>query len=161
MAGIVQGLISSIKTASAPAGDLVLNGSFTVNVNGWYNEYDVSRSTAVYNSSPASMFVSYLFGEDAPFTSYSRTGVLTIGQAYSLSLWLKNANSFGSLTVVLQCGTASKQTVLSHTASGPWVNIKVENVVCAGNTNMTISIASDAEVFYVDDVVAVAGTTAP
>jgi hypothetical protein len=159
MVGIAQGLIGSIKTASAPAGDLVLNGSFTVNVNGW--DYDVSRSTAVYNSSPASMFVSYLYGEDAPFTSYSRTGVLTIGQAYSLSLWLKNGNSVGSITVLLRCGTASKQTVLSHTASGPWVNIKVENVVCAGNTNMTISIASDGELFYVDDVVAVAGTTAP
>jgi hypothetical protein len=159
VAGIVQGLIGSIKTASAPAGDLVLNGSFTVDVSGWFG--DVSRSTAVYNSAPASMFVSYLYGEDAPYTSYSRTGVLTIGQAYSLSLWLKNANSFGSLTVVLQCGTATKQTVLSHTASGPWVNIKVENVVCAGNTNMTISVASDSEVFNVDDVVAVAGTTAP
>jgi len=159
MVGIAQGLIGSIKTASAPAGDLVLNGSFAVDVSGWFG--DVSRDTAVYYSSPASMFVSYLYGEDAPYTSYSRTGVLTIGQAYSLSLWLKNANFIGSLTVVMQCGTATKQTVLSHSASGPWVNIKVENVVCASNTNMLISVASDAEVFNVDDVVAVAGTTAP
>jgi hypothetical protein len=159
VAGIAQGLIGSITTASAPAGDLVLNGSFTVDVSGWFG--DVSRDTAIFKSSPASMFVSYLYGEDPPFTSYSRTAVLTIGQAYSLSLWLKNANSVGALTVVLQCGTATKQTVLTHTASGPWVNIKVENVVCAGNTNMTISVASDSEVFNLDDVVAVAGTTAP
>jgi hypothetical protein len=158
MVGCAQGLIGSIKTASAPPSDLVLNGSFTVDVSGWSG--DVSGDTAVFRSSPASMFVSYLYGEDAPLTGYSRTAVLTIGQAYSLSLWLKNGNSVGSLTVVLQCGTATKQTVLSYTASGPWVNIKVENVVCAGNTNMTISIASNGEVFNVDDVSVVLGATA-
>jgi len=47
------------------------------------------------------------------------------------------------------------------TTSASWVQFKVENLVCTGNTNLLIDILAVDDAFYIDDVVAVAGSTAP
>jgi len=159
MAGIAQGLIGSIKTASASAGNLVLNSSFTSSVSGW--QRNISRNTSIYKSAPASLRVD----GDADFetieTLYSRTGCLTIGQAYSLSVWVKASDYNNDISVFLYAGTAAKSTSMVVTTSASWVQFKVENLVCTGNTNLLIDILAVDDAFYIDDVVAVAGSTAP
>lgn len=157
MSGVVAGLIGSVKSAAATPTNLVLNPSFTDDSTaGWSGEV-FSRVTDFFRTAPASLVYS---GNDYnPQVIYSRNSVLTVGVAYSLSIWIRTFNT-QSFLIQLSVGSggASFQTATQSQAAG-WVNYKIENYVCQSNTNLAISVLSDYSA-YIDDVSVVQGATA-
>jgi hypothetical protein len=137
--------------------NLVDNPSFTsASIAGWTGD-SVSRITSAgyYRTAPAGLVV------DNPDTdanaNYTKTNALTIGQAYSLSFWVGGPNSQTN-AVTFYAGTASKSVAATTSGSG-WTYYKIENVVCAGNT--TLSIQFNAPFLWtIDDISVVAGVTA-
>jgi len=157
MSGVVAGLIASVKSGAAAVVNLVTNGSFTINdITGWTGD-SVSRITSAgyYRTTPAGLVV------DNPDTdanaNYTKANALTIGQAYSLSFWVGGPNSQTN-AVTFYAGTASKFAAVDMPSSG-WTYYKIENVVCTGNT--TLSIQFNAPYAWtIDDISVVAGATA-
>jgi len=161
VSGVVAGLIGSVKSGAAPAPtNLVTNPSFTVNTVDWYDDFpeaQIIRSTSTFRSAPASLTYSGFDG--SPRCYYFKTNLLTIGSAYSLSLWIRTFNT-QSINIVLNAGS-NFQTLTTPTQSSTadWTNYKIQNVTCAGNTTLSIIINS-AFSAYVDDVSVVLGATA-
>jgi hypothetical protein len=158
MSGVVAGLIASIKTATAPSGNLVLNPSFDTDVSPW--QYTITRDVVTYRSAPASGKVIYDVGAELAITQYTRNSSLTIGQNYSASIWVRNNLGAQSFTLALGCGSTFKYTTVSLPVSTSWVNIKVENTVCTANTNLNLQIYGDFYDYNIDDVSVVTGATA-
>jgi hypothetical protein len=158
MSGVVAGLIASIKTAAAPSGNLVLNPSFDTDVSPW--GYSITRDVVTYRSAPASGKVIYNAVYENPITEYIRNSSLTIGQNYSATIWVRNNLSAQYFYMFLFCGNASKSTTVFLPASSSWVSIKVENVTCATNTNLTLQIYADFYDYNIDDVSVITGATA-
>jgi hypothetical protein len=158
MAGIAQGLIGSIKTASAPSGPLVLNGSFDTNTDGWSS---ITRNTTIYRSAPASGRVEFDSNVEAYESIYTQTNCLIIGTAYSVSVWVRNPNFSQTIYVYIYAGTAYKYTSFTLSPSSSWVQFKVENLVCAGNATLQIDVFALDSNFYIDDIDAIAGSTYP
>jgi len=156
VSGVVAGLIGSVKTA--PSGPLVLNGSFDTNTNGWSA---ITRNTTIYRSAPASGQVQFDGNFEAFESIYTRTSCLTIGTAYSASVWVRNENISQTIYVFLYAGTASKFTSFTLSPSTSWVQFKVENLVCAGNATLQIDVFSLDDNFYIDDIDAIVGSTYP
>jgi hypothetical protein len=160
MSGVVAGLIASVKSAPSAPINLVTNPSFTVNTVDWYDDYPASeiiRDTSTFRSAPASLY--YNEFEGTPRCFYFKNNLLTIGSAYSLSLWIRTFNT-QSFNIVLQAGSNFQTlTTPTQTSAQGWVNYKIENVTCAGNSNLFIIINSNAFA-YLDDVSVVLGPTA-
>jgi hypothetical protein len=137
--------------------NLVDNPSFTsASITGWTGD-SVSRFTPKFKTSPASLYI------DNPDTDanamYQKIGALTIGQSYSLSLWVGGVGNFQGAVITFYAGTASKTLTIPARDDTNWTYYKIENVVCTGNTNITIYYNSPANA-YLDDVSIVAGITA-
>ena len=160
MSGVVAGLIASVKSAPSVPVNLVTNPSFTVDTVDWYDDFpqaEIFRDTSTFRSSPASLY--YNEFEGSPRCYYFKTNLLTIGSAYSLSLWIRTFNT-QSFNIVLYAGTNFQTiTTPTQTSAQGWTNYKIENVTCAGNTALQIIINSNA-LAYVDDVSVVLGPTA-
>ena len=159
MSGVVAGLVASVKSAPSGPVNLVLNPSFTADsIDGWSGSGNVglARQTALFRTAPAGL---QFFGiEDLPNVSYYRGEVLTVGQSYSLSLYLQ-ALGEQSYTIKFYAGdTITTLTTPTKTAN-TWHNFKIENVSCVGNTSFIVEINSDYDT-YVDDVSVVQGATA-
>ena len=158
MSGAVAGLIASVKTSTAPSGNLVLNPSFDTDISPW--QYSITRDIVTYRSAPASGKVIYDVGAELAITQYTSNGSLTIGQNYSASVWVRNNLGAQDFTLQLICGAVGKSTTVSLPISSSWVNIKVENVTCATNTNLNLLIYGDFYDYNIDDVSVVTGATA-
>lgn len=159
MSGVVAGLIGSVKAAAATPTNLVLNPSFTDDSTaGWSAVGDnyFSRRTTTFRTAPASL--SYDNSDGEPTVSYTRESVLTVGQRYSLSLYLLNVNG-QSYTIKLYAGTTVTTLTTSSTTPNTWVNFKIENVLCAGNTTLQVEVSCVAFGF-IDDISVVQGATA-
>jgi hypothetical protein len=159
MSGVVAGLIGSVKAGSTPAPtNLVTNPSFSVNLNGWINSTNPVRDTSVFRSSPASLNTSF-DGENSPYAYYIQDTSLTIGQRYSLSFWLRNADL--SRTYQIDFLGSSTTTSLLGTSTD-WQYFKFENVL-ATSTQIVLAIyPTDIFIgeFNLDDVSVVLGATA-
>ena len=158
MSGVVAGLIGSVKAAAATPTNLVTNPSFTVNTVDWYSDDStLTRDTTIFRSAPASLAYS---GNDAsPATYYYKTNLLTIGQSYSLSIWVRSIYDQGFFNITLQTGTGFTTLSTTVSASSSFTNYKIENVLCTGNTNLQVFIASESPA-YIDDISVVQGATA-
>ena len=157
MSGAVAGLIGSVKAAAASPTNLVLNPSFTTDLTGWNISGYIFRDTTVYNTAPASLNV-YFSEEYGVYAEYSRGNILTVGQRYSVSFWLRTTTS-DSFVIVLSGGVSSEIAV---TGSTSWQNIKFENVL-VNSVNLNLAIYSSLALtpyFNIDDVSVVAGPTA-
>ena len=162
MAGIAQGLIGSIKTASGGTPtNLITNGSFSVNTNGWTFLETQARDTSVFRSSPAS-YNTGSSDNDGAIALYTQNGAVAAGSSYSLSLWLRNPVSAQTFSISLSLGTSTYNfTSASYSASTSWQYIKFENQLCTGNTNFSFYIYSSLSgAFNIDDVSLVLGATA-
>lgn len=162
MTGVVAGIVASVKSAVSTPTNLVLNPSFTTNADGWYLGGGLNyRDTSVYRSAPASLFAQ-ANGEFYQLqTSYSRTNVLTIGQRYSMSIWIRSSGGI-PLNIQFLCGT-TESTITETVPSGVFTNYKIENVLCSGNTNLYVNVYdnySETGFGWVDDVSVVQGATA-
>lgn len=159
MSGVVAGLIGSVKAAPSGPVNLVLNPSFTDNSTaGWSGSGDVyrARQTALFRTAPAGL---QFFGiEDLPNVSYSRGGVLTVGQSYSLSLYIY-ALGTQSYTINFTVGSTLATLTTPSKTPNTWHNFKIENVTCVGYSDFSIQINCDYDTF-VDDVSVVQGATA-
>jgi len=160
VSGVVAGLIGSVKAGSAPAPtNLVHNPSFTVNASGWFGSYGAFRDTTRFRSAPAGFTLPY-DPEDIGYINYLQN-VLTVGQRYSLSFWVRNPDVAQSFNYRLYCGTNFVQAnsgVLS--ASPDWQYLKLENVLCTGNNGLNIDIYPTQGLITIDDVSVVLGATA-
>lgn len=161
MSGVVAGLIGSVKSGAAPAPEnLVENPSFTLDsLTGWQSQFfgTVVRDTSSFRTAPACL--QYDSGDGNANARYQRAGVLTIGQPYSLSLWIKTINT-QSFTITLNAGlTTQVFTTPTQSDTAPWTNYKIENITCTGSTNLTILVESDYFA-VIDDVSVVLGSTA-
>ena len=159
MSGAVAGLIGSVKSGSAPAPtNVITNGAFTVNSNGWYsiNGY---RDTSVFRSSPAS-FATYGTDEDLADAEYTQSGALTVGSSYSLAFWVRTGTQ--AFNVTLQLGSATYGlTTPTLSSSSSWQYVKLENKLCVGNTNLRFYVYGGNGIAYnLDDVSVVQGATA-
>jgi hypothetical protein len=147
------------KTASAPV-NLVVNPSFTTNsITGWSgNEYaPVVRYTETFRTAPACL--NYDQGDGNANAMYDRASVLTIGQPYSLSIWLKTLNA-QPFTITFDAGlTRQVLTTSTQSGSAPFTNYKIENITCTGATSLKILVESSFGGF-IDDVSVVQGATA-
>jgi hypothetical protein len=169
MSGVFAGLVASVKAGSIPEPtNLVANPSFTINGTGWIEAVGNSiRDTSVFKSSPASLNT-FFDGDNNPYAYYVSTSALTVGQMYSLSLWINNP--IGSPTrrfdVGLNCGTNGKIVkTASISPSTTWVYVKVENVLCTGSGTFSVFVTDGegtypAAGFNIDDVSVVLGATA-
>ena len=160
MSGVVAGLIGSVKSASSAPINLVVNPSFTLNsITGWEGiDYaPVFRYTEDFRTAPACLI--YDQGDGNANAMYDRASVLTIGQPYSLSLWIKTVNT-QSFTITFDAGL-NRQVFTTPTQSGTatWTNYKIENITCTGATNLKIIVES-AYNARIDDVSVVLGATA-
>ena len=159
MSGVVAGLIGSVKAAPSGPVNLVLNPSFTADsIDGWSGSGNVglARQTALFRTAPAGL---QFFGiEDLPNVTYYRGEGPTVGQSYSLSLYLYSLGT-QSYTIIFSAG--SNNTTLTTGAKTPntWHNVKIENVTCEGYSAFSIQINCDYDT-YVDDVSVVQGATA-
>ena len=158
MSGAVAGLIGSVKAASATPTNLVTNPSFTVNTVDWASDDgNLTRDTTIFRSAPASLAYS---GNDAsPATYYYKTNLLTIGQRYSLSIWVRSIYDQGFFTITLQAGTTFLSITPTVSASSSFTNYKIEDVLCTGNTTLQVYSVSESPA-YIDDVSVVQGATA-
>ena len=162
MTGIVAGLIGSLKvTSSGVLTNLITNGSLTVDATGWTANGLNFRDASVFNSSPASYNTGY-GDEDGAIAEYVQNGIVSAGNSYSMSLWIRNNNAVQSLTLVLQLGTGS---YLLNTATYPisttWQKIVFENKLCLTNSNFSFYIYGNGTgAFNIDDVSLVLGPTA-
>lgn len=144
------------KSASTPV-NLVLNPAFTTNITGWDSLGNSQRDTTVYRSAPASLNT-YFDGENIPYALYSRSAILTAGQRYSVSIWLRTTTS-NTFQITFSGGISSPIAV---TGSTSWQNLKFENVLVS-STNLNLSIYSSltlSDTFNIDDVSVVSGATA-
>lgn len=157
MSGGVAGLIGSVKSAPSAPVNLVTNPSFTTNTNDWFTFSSISRDTTVFRSSPASLLSEA--GDSDPLAYYYKTNLLTVGQTYSLSLWIRTFTT-QSFTIHLDAG-ATRQTLTTaeQSSAAPWTNYKIENVTCTGNGTLQIYIGCLYSA-YIDDVSVVLGATA-
>jgi len=155
VSGVVAGLIGSVKSAASAPVNLVTNPSFTTNTNDWYG--NVSRNTTVFRSSPASLLSEA--DDFDPSAQYNKSNLLTVGQPYSLSLWLRTLNT-QSFTIHLDAG-ATRQTLTTaeQSSAADWTNYKIENVTCTTNRTLSIFVNCLYSV-YIDDVSVVLGATA-
>ena len=160
MSGVVAGLIASVKSAPSAPVNLVTNPSFTTNTNDWYDDFpiaEITRNTTTFRSAPASLNYSGYDGD--PFTYYYKTNLLTVGQQYSLSLWIKTFNT-QSFTIHLDAG-ATRQTLTTaeQSSAAAFTNYKIENVTCTTNSTLQVYVYSLYSA-YIDDVSVVLGATA-
>lgn len=159
---IGYGFTSSAGKGTSTPTNLVLNPSFTTNANDWYLQGALNyRDTSVFKSAPASLQVR----ADGEFydanTGYSRASVLTVGQRYSLSIWVRSSGGI-PITIRLSCGS-NALTLTETVPSGVFTNYKIENVLCSGHTGLSVGIQdnySETGFFWVDDVSVVQGATA-
>ena len=155
MTGVAAALIGSMKSSN---NSIFPNGSFTTDpVTDWSFG---SRRTDLFKSAPASFFVPFIGGgEYSPETNYFKPGILTVGQRYSLSLWIYPQSTIGDSPVVqLTCGANTVSTSRGM-SSRSWQYIKIENVLCTTTPNLSLYISSN-DVIYLDDISLVAGATA-
>jgi len=116
------------------------------------------RRTDVFRTAPACF---YYDGNDdnGPYTMYDRAGVLTIGQPYSLSIWIQTINT-QSFTITFDAGLNRRVlTTPTQSSTAPWTNYKIENITCTGATNLKIIVESQYNA-RIDDVSVVLGPTA-
>jgi len=160
VSGVVAGLIGSVKSGAAPAPtNLVLNPSFTTDLTGWNANPETYRVTNVFRSAPASLFQSSSEFYSAQ-TSYLRAGILTVGQVYSLSLWIRTSYD-SDFFIQLFCGANSAVITPNIALTGTFVNYKIENVLCTSNGNLTVGVGNFTDTgFWLDDVSVVLGATA-
>lgn len=159
MSGVLAGLIGSVKAEAAGVVNLVTNGSFTTtNLTNWSGS-NIYRYTDFFRTTPACLG-SDSFGENDPYLSYYKTNTLTVGSRYSLSLWIQSRANPGIFTITFNCGTTtSTVTTASLGPANTYYYYKIENVLCAGNGTLEISIPSTTNI-EIDDVWVVAGATA-
>jgi hypothetical protein len=160
MSGAVQGLIGSLKSASGVTPtNIITNGSFTVNLNNWVTESNLSRNTVNFRSAPASGFT-YTTDEYFAEVTYIQSSGLTAGQAYSFSAWIRNPDTSQVFYIYLQLGsnvyTTSTATLGISTG---WQQIKFENKLANG-AGMFFNVQGEGGSFYIDDVSLIAGPTA-
>ena len=141
--------------------NLVDNSDFGASIAGWEGVGNTSRDTSVFRSAPASLNT-YYDGDNIPYATYSRNSVLTVGQRYSLSFWIKNSVTRNFLIYF----AGNRQASVSIPGSSSWQYIKVENVA-ADNAYMAITVFPLWEAnglysvpFNIDDVTVVKGATA-
>jgi len=158
MTGVIAGLIGSIKTAVAAATNLVTNPSFSVNTTDWYSDTGIiTRDTVTFRSAPASLVAEPGDGDPNPY--YFKSSLLTIGQVYSLSIWIRTFNT-QSFNITLNAGTTAGNLITaSQSSAAPWTNYKIENITCTGNGTLQIFVYAGSS-FYIDDVSVVLGPTA-
>ena len=145
---------------SGPPVNLVLNPSFTTDsITGWsgFDYAPIFRYTEDFRTAPASIY--YDQGDSGANAMYDRASVLTIGQPYSLSLWIKTVNT-QSFTITFDAGL-NRQVFTTPTQSNtaPWTNYKIENITCTGATSFKIFVESSYNA-RIDDVSVVQGPTA-
>ena len=161
MSGVVAGLLASVKAGSAPAPTNILtNGSFTTNLNGWETASNLSRDTVTFRSAPAS---GYTFTTEEYFAdvAYSQASGLTSGQSYSLSAWIRNPNTAQSFNIFLRLGTNSYfETTATLGVSTAWQQIKIENKSSNGSAILFSFTPTVGAEYNVDDVSLVLGSTA-
>jgi hypothetical protein len=142
--------------------NLVSNSSFTSGVTGWNGTFvNNYADTTIFRTAPASLYTYYDVTNDIiPVVSYNQSNALTVGQTYSLSLWIRNPNV--ARTFYIQFGN-NVMTTASLAASSSWQYVKFENVV-ANSTNLNIFIQANSgdilNAFNIDDVTVVQGATA-
>jgi hypothetical protein len=86
---------------------------------------------------------------------------LVIGQPYSVSAHVRNDSGVdGPAYIYFVCGTQVADITQTIVNGAGWTQIKLENVVCTGNTSFSLEIGGDEFTYYVDDVVLEEGTTA-
>lgn len=158
MSGVVAGLIGSVKAGAAPT-NLVHNPSFTVNASGWFGSYGASRDTSIFRSAPAG-FSLYYNPEDIGYINYAQN-VLTVGQRYSLSFWVRNPDVSQSFNYTMYCGTNSVTANSGVLLASPdWQYLKLENVLCTANNALNIDMFPMLGLITIDDVSVVLGATA-
>jgi hypothetical protein len=159
MSGVVAGLIGSVKAAAAAVVNLVTNGSFTTTDLTNWSGTNIYRYTSFFRTTPACLGSDSL-GESDPYLSYFQTNALTVGSRYSLSLWIQSRANPEAFTITFNCGTTtSTVTTASLGPANTYYYYKIENVLCAGNGTLEISIPSTTSI-EIDDVWVVAGATA-
>jgi hypothetical protein len=141
--------------ASVGPVNLVDNSSFTLtSLTGWTGD-SVLRYTVSFKTAPASAYV------DNPDTdanaNYTKTNALQIGKAYSLSFWAGGPNAQSNV-VTLYAGTAFKTATITMPSSG-FTYQKIENVICTGNTTLSIQFNAPYS-WTIDDVWVIQSTTA-
>ena len=158
MSGVVAGLIGSVKSAPSGPVNLVSNPSFTTNTNGWSIGGLGDRTTSVFKSAPASLRAQGI--SDFIPASASTSLVLTIGQVYSASFWIYGSGN--TVNCNFTCGTTTSSLAQIVPLTGNFINYKIENVLCTGNTFGELSFTDSTEdpVFYLDNVSVVLGATA-
>jgi len=154
MSGVVAGLIGSVKSAPSAPVNLITNPSFTTNLTGWDTNAETVRATDVFRSAPASLYQTFS-DFDVASTGYLVSNFLTVGQVYSLSIWIRGA----PLRVQLRCGT--NEATIEPPTTAVFTNYKIENVLCIGNGLLLVSVGNNQDTnFYIDDVSVVLGPTA-
>jgi len=155
----------TVTSGSAPT-NIVTNPSFTTDIVGWDSVIgNNSRDTSKFHSAPASLNT-YFDGEDNPYANYYQNNALTIGQRYSLSLWINNPVIAPTrpLTITFSAGSNTVTSSPTFTPSASWVYVKIENVLCTGSATLSINVTDisnyPAVEFNIDDVAVVLGPTA-
>jgi hypothetical protein len=154
VSGVVAGLIGSVKSGAASPTNLITNPSFTTDLSDWGTNPETSRVTDVFKSAPASLYQTYSDFYTAT-TGFVKYDYLTVGQVYSLSIWIKGA----PLRVALRCGV--NEVEISPPTTAVFTNYKIENVLCTANGLLLVDVGSGADTsFWIDDVSVVLGATA-
>ena len=87
---------------------------------------------------------------------------LVVGKSYSLSCWVKNESGQTEEAIVnFYCGTESRSVTQFLADGSDWTQIKIENVVCTGNTQLFVELGTFnfGGGFYFDEIIVEEGTT--
>lgn len=160
MSGVVQGLIGSLKTATAgytgPTGNLITNPGFEdVNIDPWFL-YFGERTTAQAQTGSYSLVAG---ADELGYTLHYRASVLAVGFPFSLSFWIKGTTEF-SLTNTIAFGNNDSSTAINVTTS--WQQITILNRNVTGDSIMTILLYTldYSQNFWIDNIVLQYGPTA-
>jgi hypothetical protein len=162
----IRPLITPPGITAPSFNSLIPNGDFESGTlpTGWSFSSTLSGITTNYGSTAPSpthtLGISYDSNTDTANGSYTNSSLLTIGQAYSISFYVKTYTNGLILDYTLNFGTTTFTS--SQSIGTAWAKITVNNKVCAGNTTFTLSVSErNANEFYIDNVALIAGTVAP
>lgn len=161
MTGCVQGLIGSLKTATAvytgPTGNLITNPGFEdVTIDTWFL-YFGERTTAQAQTGSYSLVAG---ADELGYTLYYYSpNVLAVGFPFSLSFWIKGTTEF-SLTNIIAFGSNDSSTAINVTTS--WQQITILNRTATNSTSMSINLYTldYSQNFWIDNIVLQYGPTA-
>lgn len=139
--------------------NLITNPNFETDVSGWTTDYGtVTRDTANKYSGLASALLTPVDpSESIYFYKTAATSGLVVGQTYSASVRVKGVAG-KQVRFILGCGGSNKTTTFN--ATGGWDLVKVENVVCTINGNLSFAIWDDwGAGLNIDEAILETGTT--